>query len=116
MENKTDSSIPKLKEKYPDIAKAFESIMKEEYELFARKMLDYGKANIAVGTNLETKQEVDLAMTGLFFRMNDKVQRIKNLVVMRNEAQVKDESVMDTFKDLSIYGIIAQIVATGQWK
>ncbi len=112
----TNSSIPKLREKHPDIAKAFESIMAEEYELFAKKMLDYGKGNISVGTNLETPEEVKLSLTGLFFRMNDKIQRIKNIVVMGNTPNVQDESVMDTYKDLSIYGIIAQIVATNRWK
>ena len=90
--------------------------MKDEYELFARKMLDYGKSNITVGTNLETPEEVKLSMTGLFFRMNDKIQRIKNLLVMNNQPNVEDESIIDTFKDLSIYGVIAQIVAAGRWK
>lgn len=116
MENKKESAIPKLKEKHPEIAQAFETVMKEEYELFARKMLDYGKSNITVGTNLETPEEVKLSMTGLFFRMNDKIQRIKNLLVMNNEPNVTDESILDTFKDLSIYGVIAQIVAAGRWK
>lgn len=117
MDNKQQgSAIPKLKEKHPEIAQAFETVMKEEYELFARKMLDYGKSNISVGTNLETPEEVKLSMTGLFFRMNDKIQRIKNLLVMNNEPNVTDESILDTFKDLSIYGVIAQIVAAGRWK
>lgn len=117
MDNKQQgSAIPKLKEKHPEIAQAFETVMKEEYELFARKMLDYGKSNITVGTNLETPEEVKLSMTGLFFRMNDKIQRIKNLLVMNNEPNVTDESILDTFKDLSIYGVIAQIVAAGRWK
>jgi len=116
MSNSTESAIPKLKEKHPEIAKAFETIMKDEYELFARKMLDYGKSNITVGTNLETPEEVKLSMTGLFFRMNDKIQRIKNLLVMNNQPNVEDESIIDTFKDLSIYGVIAQIVAAGRWK
>ncbi len=114
MESK--SSIPAMKEKYPEIAKAFEAIMKEEYELFAKKMLDYGKANIAVGTALESEEEVKLALTGLFFRMNDKVQRVKNIIVMGNKPNVQDETILDTFRDLSIYGVIAQIVATNKWK
>lgn len=117
MDSKQQSSaIPAMKEKHPEIAKAFEAIMKEEYELFARKMLDYGKANISVGTNLETEDEVRLSLTGLFFRMNDKVQRIKNLLVMNHKQHVSDESVIDTMRDLSIYGMIAQIVATNRWK
>lgn len=111
-----NNSTKLLKEKHPIIADAFEMIMREQYELFASKMLDYGKGNIAVGSELQTEEEVKLALTGLFFRMNDKVQRIKNLVALSQEAHVTNESVEDTFKDLSIYGIIAQIVARGQWK
>ena len=110
------SSIPKLKEEHPTIAEAFERIQREQYELFAKKMLDYGKSNIAVGTSLHTDDEVKLALTGLFFRMNDKVQRIKNLVAMNKESHVTSESIVDTFKDLSIYGVIAQIVTAGEWK
>ena len=112
----TNSNIAALRVKHPEIAKAFEAIMADEYELFAKKMLDYGKSNISVGTNLETPEEVKLSLTGLFFRMNDKIQRIKNLLVMNSEPNVKDESIMDTMKDLSIYGVIAQIVATDRWK
>lgn len=112
----TNSSIPRLKSEHPEIASAFESIMKDQYELFAKKMLDYGKGNIAVGTELKTEEEKRLALTGLFFRMNDKVQRIKNLVALNKESAVTSESVEDTFKDLSIYGVIAQIVVADRWK
>ena len=115
MDNKQQgSAIPKLKEKHPEIAQAFETVMKEEYELFARKMLDYGKSNITVGTNLETPEEVKLSMTGLFFRMNDKIQRLKQLVLLGKEDTV-GESVQDTYQDLSVYNIIAQIVIRGKW-
>ena len=112
----TKSSIPRLKAEHPIIADEFEAIMKEQYELFARKMLDYGKGNIAVGTELQTQEEVQLALTGIFFRMNDKVQRLKNLVALKKECEVTSESIHDTYQDLSIYAIIAQIVAAGRWK
>ena len=48
--------------------------------------------------------------------MNDKIQRLKQLVLLNEKAKVKTESVKDTFQDLSIYGIIAQIVKNKQWK
>ena len=34
------NSRDKLKETYPEIAKAYERIQLEKYELFARKMMD----------------------------------------------------------------------------
>ena len=110
------SDIEELKDKYPDIYKAYERITIEQFHLFARKMLDYGKGNISVGSNLDTPEEEKVALTGLWFRMNDKIQRLKQLVLLSKEAKVKTESVKDTFQDLSIYGIIAQIVKNKQWK
>ena len=108
--------IKQLKDRYPDIYKSYEQISKEQFSLFAKKMLDYGKGNISVGSNLDTPEEEKVALTGLWFRMNDKIQRLKQLVLLNEEAKVKTESVKDTFQDLSIYGIIAQIVKNKQWK
>tara|TARA_R100001015_G_C4611980_1_gene167449 strand:+ start:538 stop:912 length:375 start_codon:yes stop_codon:yes gene_type:complete len=110
------NSRQELKEAYPEIAKAYERIQLEQYELFAKKMMDYGKGNISVGTNLENDDEVHVALTGLWFRLNDKIQRLKQLVLLKKDAKVKTESIIDTFQDLSIYGIIAQIVKNKQWK
>ena len=110
------NSRDKLKKTYPEIAKAYERIQLEQYELFASKMMDYGKGNISLGSNLETEDETHVAMTGIWFRLHDKIQRLKQLVLLKKEAKVKTESIKDTFQDLSIYGIIAQIVSNGNWK
>ena len=112
----SSNSVQQLKSKHPEIAQEFERIVAKQYDIFAAKMLDYGKGNISVGTNLETPEEVQLSLTGLWFRMNDKMNRLKNLVLLRNAPQVNTETVVDTYQDLSIYGIIAQIVQNGQWK
>ena len=114
--SKHTNSRQELKEAYPEIAKAYERIQLEQYELFSKKMMDYGKGNISVGTNLENDDEVHVALTGLWFRLNDKIQRLKQLVLLKKDAKVKTESIIDTFQDLSIYGIIAQIVKNKQWK
>jgi len=113
---KMTNSRDELKQQYPEIAKAYERIQLEQYELFASKMMDYGKGNISVGSNLDTEEEIHIAMTGLWFRINDKIQRLKQLVLLNKDPKVKTESVIDTFQDLSIYGIIAQIVKNGHWK
>jgi len=116
MGNNNSTAVVELKNKYPEIAQEFERIVAEQYGLFASKMLDYGKGNISVGTNLETQEEIKLSLTGLWFRMNDKMNRLKNLVLLNNSPKVTSESTTDTFQDLSIYGIIAQIVQNGKWK
>tara|TARA_B100000287_G_scaffold386403_1_gene394238 strand:- start:69 stop:212 length:144 start_codon:yes stop_codon:yes gene_type:complete len=47
--------------------------------------------------------------------MNDKIQRLKQLIVL-GEPDTVGESVKDTFQDLSVYGIIAQIVNLKKFK
>lgn len=115
-ENTTDSKSPiKLcEEKYPETTAEFKKILKEQYEIFCRKQLNYGPDNISVGTRLETPEEVKLSLTGLWFRMNDKINRLKQMVLLGKEDAV-GESVEDTYLDLSVYGIIAQIVKRGKW-
>lgn len=110
------NSIQELEKRYPEIAQEYKRISAEQYSTFAAKMLDYGKGNISVGTNLETPEETKLSLTGLWFRMNDKMNRLKNLVLLNQTPNVVTESTTDTFQDLSIYGIIAQIVQNGKWK
>jgi len=99
---------------YPETTLEFKRILFTEYELFCKKQLNYGPANISVGTKLETDEEVKVSLTGLWFRMNDKINRLKQLVVLGNKDQV-GEAIEDTFQDLSVYGIIAQIVKNGKW-
>lgn len=108
------SAIKECEEKYPETTKEFKKILNEQYELFCRKQNDYGPSNIAVGTLLQTDEDIKLSLSGLFFRMNDKIQRIKQLVVL-NKQNMVGEAIDDTFQDLSVYGIIAQIVKRKKW-
>ena len=63
---------------------------------------------------LQTKEEVQLALTGLWFRMNEKIQRLKNLLMSGRETAV-DEPMEDAYLDVSNYGIMATIVKNGKW-
>ena len=103
-----------IEKEYPQTAKSFKAIQKEQYELFCKKQMDYGPSNIAMGTALKTKEDRRLSLIGLIVRINDKIQRLMNLVVKHNR-DAQNEPVMDAFKDLSVYGIIAQIVDNGKW-
>ena len=62
-----------------------------------------------------TEGDIKLSLTGLWFRMNDKIQRLRQLVV-NGEPDTVGESALDTFQDLSVYGIIAQIVSQKKFK
>ena len=106
--------VRQVEEMYPEMTDEFKAIMFTQYELFCKKQLNYGPSNISVGTSLETKDDVKLSLTGLWFRMNDKINRLKQLVVLGQPDKV-GESINDTYQDLSVYGIIAQIVKNGKW-
>ena len=106
--------VEEVEKLYPETTMEFKRILFDQYELFCKKQLNYGPSNISVGSNLETEEEIKVSLTGLWFRMNDKINRLKQLVVMGGKDSV-GESVQDTYQDLSVYGIIAQIVKNGKW-
>jgi len=103
-----------IEKEYPETAAEFHKIQFEQWSTFCKKQMDYGPSNIAMGTALRTKEDRRLSLIGLIVRINDKVQRLMNLVVKHNR-DAQNEPVMDAFKDLSVYGIIAQIVDNGKW-
>ena len=100
---------------WPEMTQEFKKIQREQYELFLLKQHDYGPGNISVGTQLQTKEEVHLSLTGLWFRMNDKIQRLKTLLMGGKKAAVNGEPMVDAFLDVSNYGIMATIVKNGKW-
>ena len=70
--------------------------------------------NIAMGTDLSKMEDIKLAITALIVRINDKITRLINLVI-KNDREGVNESVDDSFVDLSVYGVIAQIVRNKKW-
>ena len=109
-------TIVELMEKeWPEMTKEFRRLQVQQYELFLHKQHDYGPGNISVGTQLQTKEEIHLSLTGLWFRMNDKIQRLKNLLMSGRKNAVEKEPMEDAFLDVSNYGIMATIVKNGKW-
>jgi len=108
------SAIEYCEEVYPQTCDEFKNILDEMYVTFCKKQRNYGPGNISVGTALETKDDIKLSLTGLWFRQNDKINRLKQLVVLGQPDEV-GEPIKDTYEDLSIYGIIAQLVQRGKW-
>lgn len=106
--------IKDIEKKYPEMTDEFKRIMWTQYEIFCLKQSNYGPDNISVGTNLESVTDIKLAMQGLWFRMNDKIQRLKQLII-NSKVDLVSESVQDTLSDLSVYGIIGQIVKNKKW-
>ena len=111
----TQDIVKYMEHKYPEMTTEFLTIQQEQYELFLRKQHDYGPQNVAVGTALKNKEDIKLSLLGLFFRMNDKIERIKTLLMRGGEASVEGEPVVDSYNDVSVYGIMAQVVSRGKW-
>jgi hypothetical protein len=113
---KMSDIIRQLEKEYPIIADEFKEILKSQYELFAQKMLSYGIDNISMGSNLETKEETKFSLTAIWIRMNDKMNRLKNLVLLGNKNPLDNEPTIDAWIDMVNYAVIAQIVSKGKWK
>jgi hypothetical protein len=70
--------------------------------LFDMKQRDYGSSNIS-----------GFGEFGVLVRMTDKMERLKNLWKMEKP---KNESIDDSYVDLSNYALIALLVRKGIWK
>ena len=103
-----------MEQEWPEMTKEFKRLQREQYVLFLHKQHDYGPGNISVGTQLQTEEEIHLSLTGLWFRINDKCQRLKTMLMGGRKSAV-DEPLEDAYLDISNYGIMATIVKNGKW-
>ena len=113
--NEDKTIVQQMEEEWPQMTAEFRRLQREQYELFLHKQHDYGPGNISVGTQLQTPEEIHLSLTGLWFRMNDKIQRLKNLLMSGRENAVENEPMEDAYLDVSNYGIMATIVGRDKW-
>ena len=112
---KSTDIVTMMEQEWPQMTAEFRRLQREQYELFLHKQHDYGPGNISVGTQLQTPDEIKLSLTGLWFRMNDKLQRLKTLLLSGRENAVEGEPMEDAYLDVSNYGIMATIVGRGKW-
>jgi len=110
------SPVEIFEHEYPELADEFIQIQKEMYEMFARKHMDYGLNNIALGGDvLNNKDDKKFSLTGLCIRLTDKISRLKNLLI-NGRSFVQGEGMEDTFIDIANYGIIGLLVGRDKWK
>ncbi len=116
MNYETNQIITIFEEEYPDLANEFQNIQDEMYEMFARKHMDYGLNNIALGGDIvNNSDDKKFSLTGLAIRLTDKISRLRNLMV-NGRNYVKGEGMEDTFIDIANYGIIGLLVGRNKWK
>jgi hypothetical protein len=106
--------VIEMEKKFPIMTAEFKRIQQAQYELFCAKQSNYGPDNISMGSSLEREEDRKLSLQGLFFRLNDKINRYKQMIMFGSKDAV-GESLDDTFKDISVYGIITQLVQSGKW-
>ena len=78
--------------------KNFTRLANQMVDTYKRKNADYGDS---FGASLDKYGPV-----AAHVRMSDKINRLQSLVVRKQTAQVKDESIADTFLDLACYAIM----------
>ena len=83
-----------------------EEIYEELANILGSKQLDYGPGNI--------NNAPGGAMNGVLVRMNDKMERLKNLVY-HSEGEPQNESIDDSLVDIANYAVIAMMVRRGSW-
>ena len=114
--NINSSPIEIFEHEYPELSNEFKTIQKEMYEMFARKHMDYGLNNIALGGDIvNNSDDKQFSLTGLCIRLTDKISRLKNLLV-NGRSFVEGEGMEDTFIDIANYGIIGLLVGRNKWK
>jgi hypothetical protein len=79
---------------------SFARVCDEMLKTFIKKNKDYGKGNI-----------LDTGELGVAFRINDKLNRIKNLLMTKQ--QPKNETVEDSWLDIAVYAVIAVMYLRG---
>lgn len=109
-------SLYTLRQKHPTIADRYEELLKKMSAIFGEKSVRYGIGNITNGGSLDKDEDVHFMLLGLWFRMQDKLNRLKEIIRNPELSAGTDESVTDTLSDLANYAIIAHIVSDRKWK
>ena len=112
---KVSDVITKMEKEWPQMTAEFRKLQREQYELFLHKQHDYGPQNIAVGQMLVNEEEKRLSLMGIWFRINDKVERIKTILMRGDNGSLEGEGLVDSYSDISNYGVMAQVVARDKW-
>lgn len=74
----------------------FREITDYMYQIYEKKNADYGDSF--------SKTYDEFGLTASAIRINDKTERFKKLI--KQEAQVQDESIKDTLLDLANYAVL----------
>lgn len=91
-----------LKPEHEELILDFFDVLLNALAVFKYKQYDYGPGNIA-----------GFGEVGVLIRLNDKIERLKNL--MLNNKEATNESVYDTWLDIANYGLIGLMCKENLW-
>jgi|TARA_R110002050_G_scaffold81421_3_gene174085 hypothetical protein len=109
-----EDTVSYIKEHFPETEHEFQKVLNIMYMTFCKKQFDYGPGNIAMGTQLKSEEEVNIALLGIIVRLNDKINRLVNLSTKHN-FEAKNEPIEDAFLDTAVYAVMALIVKNQKW-
>ena len=108
--------IKKVKEDLPITCESFESLTAQMIAVFLSKQAMYGPDNISLGGDMSDEKDRKLALLGIWFRMNDKIQRMQNILKKDfSDDEVEFEPLEDSYLDLANYAIISLLVKREIW-
>ena len=91
-----------------EMLKRYDEFYAKNRQILVDKGTDYAKKEDRL-MNLNSCQKIGITPArGVMVRMLDKLTRISNL--LSNEAQVKDENIEDTIRDLSNYAFLLSLL------
>lgn len=91
----------------------FYELIEMMQQIHSSKNQDYAKEEDPL-SNLRGCERIGIpAHVGCCIRMQDKFSRFENLIGGK-EAQVKDESILDTLMDLAVYALLCRILIEEQ--
>lgn len=110
------TKFDEVKKELPKTVEEFEYFTQKMFEMFLLKQAMYGPDNISLGGDIEKSKDRKLALLGIWFRMNDKIQRIQNILKKDfTDEDIEFESLEDSYLDLANYAIISLLVKREIW-
>lgn len=103
--------ITEQSERHPNSAR-FHELLGEAGALHDRKQKDYGAGDDPF-KNVRNSSDwgVD-AWVGAMIRLNDKIKRLQSLI---ENGRLANESALDSFRDITVYSVIAQVLFEEQY-
>lgn len=85
----------------------FHAVLKELADLHDQKQQDYGAPEDPFHNVRSTEEFGVPAWMGAMIRLNDKVKRLQSYA---RKGELANEGVVDSFRDIAVYAIIAEVL------